>query len=75
MARHYKRKANLVLHYGFDEIRNEYFYDIKDYKLNILPLVDRRGSGGLTNIELAEKMMQFDCDKEHITLVLNNKKI
>ena len=68
------RRAGIVFEYGFNPTSRTYGYSIEDLALRRIVLSSNTQKG-LSNIELAEKMRQFNAPQEHILRVLSNKSI
>ena len=79
MSRYVKRKGLLEIHYGWNTLHKEYFYEVYDLtkKHSNKGLIDSAGSvsTGMPPIVLAEKLKRFDAPTEHIQKILWMKKI
>ena len=74
MASYKIKSAGIVFEYGFNSVNRAYGYSIEDLALRRVVLSSNTQTG-LSNIELAEKMRQFNAPQQHILRVLSNKEI
>lgn len=79
MASYKERSGNLEFHYGWDDVKKEYWYKVYDLNRRHINggLIDAAGSrsSNMPPTLMAEKLKQFNAPQEHVKKVLWLKKI